>query len=144
MDENFFECVEFYMWTTVPIWARSDWWFGRYGRKSGQNVVAERFLRKSQEIWYLIKNADDQYYREFRCRQYCLWCEGASSSYWELSLEIWEFTNFHWVFWTFFWIWGIIKVYMGWFLKLDTSLVDFDRERCETSRKHGPSIGSPR
>ena len=41
----------------------------------------------------------------------------------ELSLEIWEFTSFHQVFWTFFWIWGIIKMYMGWFLKLDASLV---------------------
>ena len=41
----------------------------------------------------------------------------------ELSLEIWEFTDFHQVFQTFFWILGVIKVYMGWFLKLDASPV---------------------
>ena len=26
------------------MWARSDWWFGRYGRKSGQNEVPERIF----------------------------------------------------------------------------------------------------
>src|ERR1700744_5816034 len=41
----------------------------------------------------------------------------------ELSLEVWEFTNFRQVPRTFFWVSGIIKAYVGWFLKLNAFLV---------------------
>ena len=67
------------------------------------------------------KNTDDQYYKEFCCRQYCLWARDGSPHPENLSLEIWKYTNFRQVSWTFFWIWVIIK---GLFFNLDVSLVD--------------------
>ena len=50
--------------------------------KSGQSEVPERFFEKiSRNITLNTeKNDDDQYYREFCCRQYCLWDGSASSS----------------------------------------------------------------
>ena len=59
----------------VPeIWAKK--W-----STSGQIKVPERFFEKiSRNTIVTEKNDYDQYYREFCCRQKCLWGGSASSS----------------------------------------------------------------
>src|SRR6201996_4314165 len=94
--------------------------FNSYGQKSGQIWVCERFFEKiSRNTTDTEKVLMTNIIGNFIADNIVFGMEVLAHHPEELSLEIWEFTNFHQVSRTFFWISGIIKVYMGWFLKLD-------------------------